>query len=148
MPTPSVVEINGEKVSDVDLVEFVYATPTDSGYLKNVKPEFGTITLVRGATASPAVNLFTLATNSNGSRVTFGGKVTLVDDTGSDVYSVTFDDTFIEQWSVGQTESDPRGKETVVLRVGKLTFFAGAKSESVDFGNYPDSPDKTDKPAR
>ena len=136
MPTPSVVKINGVDPTDVVSVEFTYETPTDGGYLRSVKPDFGQIEIVRGATARPSVALFSLATNDDGTKKTFEGNITIIDDERKDLYSVAFKDAFVEYWSMGQTESDPIGKETLTLRVGWMQFFAGHANETVNFRNY------------
>jgi hypothetical protein len=136
MPTPSTVTIDGVDLTDVESVEFTYETPSDGGYLKSVRPDFGTIELVRSATGRATTKLFALATNNDGTKKTFDGKITLVDDKRADTYAVSFKNAFVEFWSIAQTDKDPKGRETVVLRVEELTFFAGAKNASVNFKDY------------
>lgn len=136
MPTPSVVKINGVELTDVESVEFNYETPTKGGHLLNARPKFGQIEIERGATAHPTVALFGLATNDDGTKKTFEGSITIVDDERQELYSVSFNDAFVEDWSMGQTENNPLGKETVTLRVGWMQFFAGTANETVNFRKY------------
>jgi hypothetical protein len=88
------------------------------------------------ATDNPTELLFALATNDDGTKKTFDGEITLVDNANQTTYSVSFNDAFIEQWSVGQTHANLRGRETVVLRVARLTFHAGTDNQSVNFEKY------------
>jgi hypothetical protein len=137
MPTPSVVKIDGQNVPNVASLEFVYETPTtESGQLRSAIPNFGLIELTRVATDEPMLHLFKLATNTDGTKKTFDGEINLVDTQNETTYAVTFKEAFVEEWSVGQTAANPRGIETVVLRVAELTFHAGSDNKSVNFKNY------------
>ncbi len=136
MPTPSIVKINGVELNDVMSVEFYYETPTDGGYLRNVRPQLGRIEIVRRATAHPTVALFDLATNEDGAVKIFGGSFTIVDAQDQELYSVTFGDAFMEAWSMAQPEADARGTETVVLRAASIQFFAGRANQQVNIRKY------------
>ncbi len=136
MPTPSVVKINGVELTDVASVEFNYETPTHGGHLGNARPKFGEISIERGATAHPTVALFGLATNEDGTKKTFEGNITIVDDEKQELYSVSFKDAFVEYWSMAQTEGRPLGRETLTLRAGWMQFFAGAANETVNIRKY------------
>jgi hypothetical protein len=136
MPTPSSVKIDNVPISDVTSVEFGYETPTESGYLTNAVPHYGTIELIRLATDAPLITFFKLATNEDGAKKTFDGEIQLVDSKKEPTYTAKFKNAFIERWSVSQTAKDARGQELIVLRTGELTFHAGPKNKSVNFENY------------
>jgi hypothetical protein len=136
VPTPSVVKIDNVVLTDVTSVEFYYETPTDGGYLRNVRPKLARVEIARRATANPNVKLFDLVTNGDGTKKVFAGSVTIRDDANEELYTVSFEQAFIEGWSMAQTESDALGTEMALLRAAKIKFSSGKANKEVDIRQY------------
>ncbi len=136
MPTPSVVKIDRIELTDVTSVEFYYETPTEGGYLRNVRPKLVRVEITRRATANPTVKLFDLVTNKDGTKKVFDGSVTISDDEKEELYTVSLEQAFMEGWSMAQTESDALGTETAFLRAAKIKFSVGKANKEVDIRKY------------
>ena len=132
------ISLNGAEIPHIREVSVKIETPTDRRGIYREPTIAATITIVRDASDFAITDLFKMATNEDGRKnIMTSGTLEFHGDDVQDQYSFEMTKAFISHWSINNPgETNQPTTETVVIKVGGLTFNAGGSGTSFELEDF------------
>lgn len=117
------IKLNGIPIPNITDIEIKLESPKDDMGMKTENTFAATITIKRNASENAIIDVFKLATNLDGKKILFPGKLEFETDDKKKEYSFDLKSAYIAKWTLTNPSgaSEPT-EESFDLRVGHLIF--------------------------
>jgi hypothetical protein len=123
------IELKGAKIPNIMEVTIVLESPKDSMGMKTENTFAATIQVKRNASENAITKVFDLATNKDGKKNLFDGKLEFISDDGQKPYKFVLKSAYISQWTLTNPSSaSSPTEESFELKVGHMIFEGLTKS--------------------
>lgn len=117
------IELNNTKIPNIMEITVTLESPKDSMGMKTENTFAATIKVKRNASENAITKVFSLATNKDGKKFLFEGKLEFMSDDGQKPYKFDLKSTYVSAWTLTNPSSaSSPTEEEFELKVGRLIF--------------------------
>ena len=117
------IELNNTKIPNIMEITVALESPKDGMGMKTENTFAATVSVKRNASENAITKVFALATNKDGKKFLFDGKLEFISDDGQKPYKFDLKSMYVSRWTLSNPSSaSSPTEETFELKVGRMIF--------------------------